>query len=103
LVVKTENHGVGGARTPLGTTQGSPAKILRDFRWLALGTASRSGAAQGPHGEGGGREQRDGPGMTGTESRPADTRDGDVHLAGCLFGGSGGGKRCLGPLDLARF
>ncbi len=46
-VVRTENHGVGGAIPPRGTTQNTSAKKLRGDRWLAIGTPPRSGAAQG--------------------------------------------------------
>ena len=93
----SENHGVGGSIPPLGTTQLTPAKKLRGDRWLAVGTVPRPGAAQGPHGEGGGDATgvgcRERPGMTGTEAG-RQTRGPEASCwPAVFFGGSGGGKR----------
>ncbi len=56
---------------------------------MAVGTAARPGAAQGPHGEGG----DDGMERQGTERQPADDRGtGDDWLV-VFFGSSGGGAR----------
>ena len=53
---------------------------------MGIGAAARPGAALGPHGEGDGDEW-------GRSASRRTIGAGSVRLAGCLFGGSGGGKR----------
>jgi hypothetical protein len=65
----------GGARPSLGATQRTPANKLRVDGWMGLGTAARPGAATGASRPGG---------VTAADQRTA---------VGCLFKGSGRGKR----------
>lgn len=62
---------------------------------MGLGTVARPGAAQGPHGEGGGVATKGGVERIGTgDGAPSGGRQeiGSVRLAGYLFGGSRSGK-----------
>ena len=52
---------------------------------MGVGEVPGSGAAQGPHGEGGGGATEAGLGTTGAEADQRTTGAGDVRLAGCLF------------------
>lgn len=84
--IGSENHGVGGSIPPLGTTQATPAKKLRDGRWMGLGAVACPGAAQGPHGEGGERRRGEAAG------RSTSRRSGSVRLAWLSFWWFGEGE-----------
>lgn len=75
--------------------QSAKAQRLGELRKLAVDMVARRGAAQGPHEEGSGGAQ----GWAWEASRRRRPRSADQQaigaMAGCLFGGSGGGNRAL--------